>query len=575
MLGVCLAMLLLVMVLMGILGGLAAYGEKKVATEPGTILKISLDAPVTERASGNPSDMLDLLLSGSTSAMGLNDVLSCIKKAKTDDHIRGIYLKMSSIDMGFATLEEIRNALLDFKSSGKFVLAYGESFSGGMYYLASAADKVYLAPMGDISWKGLRAQVVFYKGLFEKLGVEVQVVRHGKFKSAVEPYLLDKMSPENREQYARLLDNMWAHLLHRVSETRGIPTDSLDVWADQLAVYDDVDALEKGMVDGLLYPDQMQDTLMKAVSVIQEKDLRWMDMEAYKSVPDPLLKKLEKNKIAVVYAFGDVVMGKGGDGQVSSRGVSEALRDARKDSTIKAIVFRINSPGGSVLAAEEIWREACLAAEAKPLVASFGDYAASGGYYIATPAAAIVAQPTTLTGSIGVFWLAPMVGKAMKDKLGLSLDVYATNESADAPSLFRPMTPSERETVLKGVEKAYDVFLSHVSDGRSLSKDSVDAIGQGRVWNGMDAKALGLVDTLGGIRDAIELAAVKAGLESYRVTEFPKQKSTMEQLLELFNLEAVMLRGQWGELAGPYQYLRDLAGRRGMQARWEEDLVIY
>jgi len=329
------------------------------------------------------------------------------------------------------------------------------------------------------------------------------------------------------------------------------------------------------MVDGLLYPDQMQDTLMKAVSVIQEKDLRWMDMEEYKSVSDPMLKKLEKNKIAVVYAFGDVVMGKGGDGQVSSRGVSEALRDARKDSTIKAIVFRINSPGGSVLAAEEIWREACLAAEAKPLVASFGDYAASGGYYIATPAAAIVAQPTTLTGSIGVFWLAPMVGKAMKDKLGLSLDVYATNESADAPSLFRPMTPSERETVLKGVEKAYDVFLSHVSDGRSLSKDSVDAIGQGRVWNGMDAKALGLVDTLGGIRDAIELAAVKAGLESYRVTEFPKQKSTMEQLLELFNLEAVMLRGQWGELAGPYQYLRDLAGRRGMQARWEEDLVIY
>lgn len=574
-LGVFIALFIITILMIGAMGTLASLTEKTVVLEPNSILKLEFNTSVAERSSGAPSDALEFLLNGAESSVGLNDVLACIKKASTDDNIKGIYFKATGVSLGFATAEEIRNALLDFKSSGKFILAYGESFSLGMYYLATAADKIYLTPSGDLTWQGMRAQVMYYKGLLEKLGVEVQIVRHGKFKSAVEPYLLDKMSAENKEQYARLLDNIWGHMVEEVASARGLSPDSLNIWADRLEFSSDEKALAKNMVDGLLYRDQMVKELMEKVSVSREKDLEFIGLGDYKGAPDPSVKKLERNKIAIVYAFGDVVSGNGGDGEVSSEGVSKALRQAREDSSIKAIVFRINSPGGSVLASEVIWREARLAAEAKPLIASFGDYAASGGYYIASPASAIVAQPTTLTGSIGVFWVAPMIGEAMKEKLGLTVDIYATNPSADAPSIYRPMTPVEREQVQRGVEKAYDIFLSHVSDGRGISKASVDSIGQGRVWNGMDAKELGLVDELGGIKEAVALAAQKANVENYRVTEFPKQKTTMEQLMELFDIESRVMQMRWGDLAGPYQKIKSLVEQRGAQARMEDEIVLY
>jgi len=564
----------------GVVGALvsSSTSNKQVAVLDNSILVINLENEVVDRASENPMENFNFKTFKPNPKAGLNNILLNIKNAKTDNKIKGIYLNMMSIQAGIASIEEIRNALVDFKKSGKFIVSYNDIYTQKAYYLISVADKIYLNPQGSIEWKGLGAEMMFFKGTLEKLGVEPQIIRHGKFKSAIEPYILDKMSDANRQQTITYMGSIWNNMLSSIAASRKLTIADLNMYADSMKIEDAKTALQYKMVDGLKYKDEIIDELKKLSGIKAKEDLKMISIVDYTySIENTKKDEKDKPKIAVIFASGQIDMGEGDAKTIGSDGLSRTIREARLDSTVKAIVLRVNSPGGSALASEVIWREVVLAKQAKPVIVSMGDVAASGGYYIASPADVIVANPNTITGSIGVFGVLWNSKKLINEKLGVTIDTVKTNAHSDIGSVFRPMTSSEQFIIQKSVENIYDVFISHVSDGRKMTKAQVDSIGQGRVWSGVNAKEIGLIDELGGIEKAIEIAAQKAKLKNYTLVEFPKEKDFFQQFLKEAKggFEMSIIENNLGDSYKYYQHVQKALKVSGIQARLPFEIDIH
>lgn len=562
--GILILNILGVILLMIIIG--ASSGDKEVKVKPGTVLEMKLDRQIIERASENPFANLMPGNDGMHQALGLADVLESISKAKNDSNIRGIYLELPpTITTGFATLQEIRNALTDFRSSGKFVVAYSEMYTHKAYYLASAADSVFLNPQGDMFFVGLSSQIMFFKKAFEKWGIEPEIFRHGKFKGAVEPFMYEKLSPENREQIEVFLGAIWSQMLTEIGASRKIEVSRLQLIADSLLVEDANEAVALGLIDGLRYKDQITEGLKKAVKTDADDDLQTISIAKYKKVESEKDEEPAKDKIAVIYANGEIGGGEGDMQSVGSEGLSKAIREARTDKKVKAIVLRVNSPGGSALASDVIYRELLLAKKEKPLIVSMGDVAASGGYYISCLADTIVASQMTITGSIGVFGMLANVEKLLGEKIGITVDTVNTNKYSDLGSPFRKMQDGERRFIQKKVESVYETFITIVSQGRNMSKEMVDSIGQGRVWAGADAKTLGLVDSYGGLQTAVSLAAKAAGIEKYRIKVLPEEKDPFEQFIEDISgdVRTRMVEKELGEALPFYRAFTQLKSRSG------------
>ena len=553
--------------------------ETSTTVKPNSVLYMKLDYEIPDRTTDNPFGGLDFQSLESKDITGMNDILRNIEHAKTDPNIKGIYLEFSSIPTSTATLQEIRDKLIEFKESGKFIISYGEAYSQTAYYLASVSDKIFLNPEGALDLHGMASQITFYKHLFDKLDIEMQIVRgpNNRFKSAVEPYFLDKMSEANREQMDKLLGSIWGQILSSISKSRNISVEQLNQIADNLETYFNADkALEYGLVDNLYYKDQVLDELKGLTG--SNKNINAIGNANYaKSYKD---KTASKNEVAIIYASGQIYDGKGNEEEaIYSENLSKTIRKAREDENVKAIVLRVNSPGGSAVASAIIGRELDLAKEVKPVIVSMGNLAASGGYWISAKGDYIFADPTTLTGSIGVFGTFPNAKGFLNDKIGLTFDVAKTNENADFPNFTEPLTEFQYSKLQEMVVKTYDDFTKRVAEGRGLRQTFVDSIGQGRVWAGVDAIGLGLVDQLGDMEDAIAYAIQKANLgNDYKVTEWPKQKDFFTRIMESMNdnndkLDAAMKQ----RLGAYYDYLKGLENLQkntGIQARLPFDFVM-
>lgn len=577
--GFVLAMILFFIISLIILSAAVSSmsSETKIVIKKNSVLELRLDKAIEERTSNNPFDDFNFGEFSSNKNLGLNDILKNIKKAEKDENIKGILLNLTSVSAGGATIEEIRNALVDFKSSKKFIYAYGEELSQGAYYLASVADKIYLHPEGGIDFKGLRAELMFFKGTLEKLEVEPQVIRHGKFKSAVEPFINDKMSPENKEQIRTLIQSFWNNYLVNVSEQRKKSIEKLQIAADEFSARDAEGAIAAGLADSLAYFDQVQEVISTISGIGPDEKVKFITLNKYDKVYVKGMTELSTDKIALIYASGDIVSGQGSDDQIGSDKMAETLRKARLDDKIKAIVLRVNSPGGSAMASDVIWREVLLAKKKKPVVVSMGDYAASGGYYISCAADSIVAQPNTLTGSIGVFGLLINAQKLFNNKLGITFDTVKTGRYADIGTISRSLNNDERDLIQMQVEKIYSTFIKHVAEGRNMTTEYVDSIGQGRIWSGNDALRLGLVDAIGGIDEAIAIASRMAKLEKYRVIQLPEQKELFEKILEDLNAEAnvYFTKRELGDQYKYYEKLKGMIQNNGIQARIPFEMEIY
>lgn len=577
--GFVLAMILFFIISLIILSAAVSSmsSETKIVIKKNSVLELRLDKAIEERTSNNPFDDFNFGEFSSNKNLGLNDILKNIKKAEKDENIKGILLNLTSVSAGGATIEEIRNALVDFKSSKKFIYAYGEELSQGAYYLASVADKIYLHPEGGIDFKGLRAELMFFKGTLEKLEVEPQVIRHGKFKSAVEPFINDKMSPENKEQIRTLIQSFWNNYLVNVSEQRKKSIEKLQIAADEFSARDAEGAIAAGLADSLAYFDQVQEVISTISGIGPDEKVKFITLNKYDKVYVKGMTELSTDKIALIYASGDIVSGQGSDDQIGSDKMAETIRKARLDDKIKAIVLRVNSPGGSAMASDVIWREVLLAKKKKPVVVSMGDYAASGGYYISCAADSIVAQPNTLTGSIGVFGLLINAQKLFNNKLGITFDTVKTGRYADIGTISRRLSNDERDLIQMQVEKIYSTFIKHVAEGRNMTTEYVDSIGQGRIWSGNDALRLGLVDAIGGIDEAIAIASRMAKLEKYRVIQLPEQKELFEKILEDLNAEAnvYFTKRELGDQYKYYEKLKGMIQNNGIQARIPFEMEIY
>jgi protease IV len=580
-LGTILAGVVLFFLMFIILGGIvsaAGSGEPE-EIEEHTILALELNKKILDNEPDDPFANMDIMNMNVDHVIGLNNLLKNIKKAKEDDNIDGIFLKLSSINAGISTVEEIRNALIDFKESGKFIVSHSNAYSQKTYYLASVADEVYLTPEGGMQFVGLSAEVMFFSKMFKKFGVEPVIIRHGKFKSAVEPFMLEKMSEANREQLSTFINTIWNDMLGKIAESRNISVEKLNQVADELLLKTAKSCVEQGLVDSLKYYDQLLANLQEKTGAEKSKDLKFTSLSKYTKVPKKKKegkKGLAKDKIAVIYASGEIIDGKGDGSNIGGESLSRTIRKVRNDDKIKAIVLRVNSPGGSALASEVIWREVKLAKETKPVIVSMGDYAASGGYYIACAADTILASANTLTGSIGVFGVLFNIEKLMNDKIGITTDRVNTNSHSDIGSATRKIKAEEEAYILTAIEDIYSTFTQHVADGRGMNVDAVDAIGQGRIWSGIKAKELGLVDILGGLDDAIAIAAEKAELERYRVVNYPKKKDPFQAFMEKFggNIKASAIENELGEFAPYYSMFKNITNQKGVQARIPMEIYI-
>jgi protease-4 len=562
--------------MIGVIGAMVSSGDKETVVKENSILYVDFNQEIVDRASDNPFKGFDFMSMQPQSSMGLNKILKAIEGAKEDPNIKGIFMEIDAVGAGAATTEEIRDALIDFKTSGKFIISYSDTYSQKAYYLATVSDKVYLNPEGMVEWMGLRSEIMFFKGALEKIGVEPQILRHGKFKSAVEPFMLDKMSPENREQTLTYMGSIWNHWVDGISKTRNVSVEELNRLANDMEIFNGKSCIDNKLVDSLIYKDQLIDKLKELTSTPEKEDLKTVTLAKYFKAPVKKA-KFSKDKIAVIYAQGEIGMGEGSEDAIGSDGISRAIRKARRDSTIKAIVFRVNSPGGSALASEVIWREVELANKVKPVIVSMGDVAASGGYYIAAPATTIMASPTTITGSIGVFGLFFNLQNVMNKKLGINVDVVKTNDHADFFSQFRPMTAEEKAVGQKFIEETYQTFIGHVAEGRGLEVEKVDEIGQGRVWSGVNAKDIKLVDEFGGLNAAIKLAAEKAKVEKYRLVELPEQKDPFQEIIKGMTGEAkaFFLKDELGVTYKHYNRIKSMLNNQGVQARIPYDVEVY
>ena len=568
--------IILILVVVGIIA--AAGSEKRVVIDSNSVLHINFNNVIPERTPNNPLAGFDFLGIDGDRSIGLNDILANIKRAKTDDNIRGIFLDESYMLSGQATTEEIRNALLDFKKSGKFVIAYSEVYTQGFYYLASVADKVYLNPKGIFEFKGFSSEVTFLKGALDKLGIEVQVIKVGTYKSAVEPFFLTKMSDANRMQVNSYLGSMYDHFLTGISESRKISKDSLFALANNLSVQFPEDALKFKLVDGLKYRDEVLDELKERTNVSQKSSLNNVELADYTNSTDKPDKKESKNRIAIIYASGEINGGDGDDNTIGSDRISESLRKARLNDDVKAVVLRVNSPGGSSLASDVIWREVALTKKVKPIIVSMGDYAASGGYYISCAADSIIAEPNTITGSIGIFAIIPNMQKLFNDKLGITFDGVKTGKYADLGNISRPLSAEEKAILQNQVNRGYDEFTKAVADGRHKTQAYINSIGQGRVWTGTQAIKIGLVDRLGNINDAVKSAAKMAKLKNYTLVTYPEQKSIFSKFGSNMS-EQMRVKAVRSELGDNYRYYEQIKSvtqmMRTPQMRMPYDVEIH
>ncbi len=566
MLAIVIVCVVFIFISFGIVMGLMSFAEKQEVTlKENTVIRLDFKDRIPERTP--KSGFIPEFTTGSIKrVLGLNDILKNIKYATTDENIHGIIMNLNIVPSGISTLEEIRNALLEFRGSGKFILCYGEYMTQGAYYLASVADEVYIHPQGFVDFKGLNAEVMFIKGMLDKLDIDMQVVRHGKFKSAVEPLIQKEMSPANREQYTALINSVWESMTADISESRGIDVGELNRIANELLAYDAADAVAYRLVDDVKHRDEFREVISDRMD-LDFDDISVVSLSQY----DRVAKKFPNTsqRIAVIYATGEISGGQGDDEAVGSDRLAETIAKVRKQDNVKAVVFRVNSPGGDALASDVIWRELELLQSEKPVIVSMGDVAASGGYWISCASDKILADETTLTGSIGVFGVVPNFGSFMENKIGITYDRAMTNDNSGFPAIMRPMTDYEHKVMQRKVENVYGLFLQRVSDNRSMTTADVDLIGEGRVWSGVDARERNLVDGFGGLYEAIAMAAEVAGLEDYRLVELPVQIDPIEQLInELMAAAGTrVLQAEMGPLYNEYMQAKAALRWEGVQAR--------
>ena len=550
--------------------------ETETVVKKNSIMMLDLNGSLVERTSDN---IFKELFDKEDSTYGLDDILASIKKAKENDDIKGIYIQATSLNANFASLQEIRDALNDFKKSGKFIVAYSDNYTQGMYYLSSVANKVLLNPKGAIEWRGLASQPLFLKGLLEKLGIEMQVFRVGTYKAAVERFSATEMSPANREQVTAYITSIWNEIITDVAASRKISVDSLNNYANRMLMFYPAEkTVKSGMADTLIYKNDVRDYLKQLVKIDKDDDLAVLGLDEMINVKKNTPKDKSGNIIAVYYAFGEI---DGGSSSTDEDGIisNEVIKDLRKlkeDKDVKAVVLRVNSPGGSAFGSEQIWEAVCQLKKEKPVIVSMGDYAASGGYYISCAADTIVAEPTTLTGSIGIFGLIPNA-KGLTDKLGLSFDVVKTHKFADFGNIMRGMNTDEQTLLQMYINQGYDLFVSRCAEGRKMSKNEIEKIAEGRVWTGEAAKKIGLVDILGGIDKALEIAVKKAKVEGYTVVGYPDRKNVLQELLNSKPgnyIESRMLKSQLGDYYNGFSMLKNLEKADFMQARVPFELNI-
>lgn len=565
-------------IVMGVIGmmsiiGMIASGNAAQNVEKNSVFVLNLSGTISEQGSENP---LSMFTGDNSLNSGLNDILSSIKKAKANDDIKGIYIEAGALAANYATLQEIRNALADFRKSGKWIVAYGDFYTQGAYYVASVANKVYINPKGAIDWHGIGAQTMFYKDFMAKFGVKWEVVKVGTFKSATETFTEEKMSDANRLQTQTFIDGTWRNVCDAVSKSRGISVDSLNSYADSYLALQATETLVKAkMVDGMMYGDQVKDAVKKMMKLDKGDDISQLTLNDMLNVKDG---KVEGSEIAVYYAEGDIVQDPkaatmfGNNNYIASRKVCKDLEDLMNDDDVKAVVVRINSGGGDAYASEQMWHQMSELRKVKPVVVSMGDYAASGAYYMSAPASWIVAQPNTLTGSIGIFAVIPDLSGLVTTKLGVRFDEVKTNRNSTFGNLMaRPFNAEEKAMLQASVNRGYSLFRQRVAEGRRLPMESVEKIAQGRVWLATDALNIKLVDQLGGIDDAVKKAAQLAKLKDYYTSDYPAAASWMDAMLNSMSSSGTyldeQLRQTLGDFYQPFTMLRSIDKREAIQAR--------
>ncbi|MBT8281666.1 MAG: signal peptide peptidase SppA [Muriicola sp.] len=550
--------------------------EEGVVIKRNSVLELKLEDPINDYTGSNDADPFAGLFE---EAVGLDDILHAIEVAKNDDKIEGISINSQFVMAGWSQVKAIRDALSDFRESGKFVYAYADLLMQKDYFLASAADSVFLNPVGNLDFRGLSAEVLFYKDLQEKTGVKMEVIRHGKYKSAVEPFLQNEMSEENRTQIAELLESLWGSMIEDISLARNLSSDDLNAIADSLGARTPALAMRSGLIDGALYWDQYEARLRQAMGESEDKAINYVELSDY--LKEARKKSIYKgsDRIAIIYAQGEILYGEGGPNYIGQGLINRALIRARKDDKVKAVVLRVNSPGGSALTSDVIWREVELTRKEKPVVVSMGDVAASGGYYIAAGADKILAEPTTITGSIGVFGTIPNISELAED-IGINAEQVETNRNSTEYSLFEPMTPKFRSVVSESIEATYQTFLTRVAEGRNISMERADSLAQGRVWSGSEALKIGLVDQLGGLEDAIDVAAELAETTSFSIRSYPRYKSNFEMLMEDLSgaktkVKEDVIKSELGpEAFSLYKEIKRVTQQRGVQARMPFSITI-
>ena len=551
--------------------GIAASSDTTTTVSENSLFKLELKGEVTERMIDNP---FASLMSEEQTALGLNDVLSSIQKAAENEYIKGIYLEAGGLMANPASIEEIRNALVRFKQTGKFVVAYGDNYTESDYYICSVADKIILNPQGMVDWHGLASQTIYFKDLLAQLGVDMEVFKVGTYKSAVEPYTSMEMSDENREQITAYITSIWDNMVDGVSLSRGISAKQLNEYADRYIAFEGAEAsLTAGLVDTLLYMDGTKSYLKQLMDTEEDDRLAVLTLDEVKNIQKNVPLDKSGNIIAMYYAEGQIVdapsTGMSTAPEIVGEKVSMDLRKLRNDETVKAVILRVNSPGGSAFASEQIWNEVVKLKEKKPVIVSMGDYAASGGYYISCAADTIIAQPNTITGSIGIFGMFPNPHKLINDKLKLNIETVKTNKLADFGSMSRPFNADERAIMQRYINQGYATFVKRCADGRSMSTSAIEAVAQGRVWTGEMAMELGLVDILGDIETAKEIAAEKAGIESYTLISYPKEQGAFDMLLN--QAKESYIETRIGKVAGQFKdelnLIYNLENMNKLQAR--------
>lgn len=578
--GIVLSGIVLFIIGIATLVGIISSSDTETVVKKNSVMMLDLKGTLVERTQESLEGLLGKFTGEAGNTYGLDDILASIKKAKENDNIKGIYIQASWLDAPYASLQAIRTALEDFKESGKFVVAYSDNYTQGLYYLSSVADKVMLNPKGMIEWRGLASAPIFYKDLLQKLGIEMQVFKVGTYKSAVEPFTSTEMSPANKEQVTAFIGSTWNQILDGVSASRKIEKDSLNAYADRMLMfYPSDESVKCGLADTLIYQNNVRSYLKTLVKINEDDRLPILGLDDMINIKKSVPKDKSGDILAVYYASGEITDYDGS--ATSDEGIvgSKMIRDLRKlkeDDNVKAVVLRVNSPGGSAFASEQIWHAVKELKANKPVIVSMGDYAASGGYYISCAADSIIAEPTTLTGSIGIFGMIPNV-KGLTEKIGLTFDVVKTNKFSDFGNLMRPVNGDERALLQMMISQGYDLFVSRCAEGRHMTKEGIEKIAEGRVWTGEMAKGIGLVDELGGIDKALEIAARKAELKGYTIVSYPTKKDILSTLLDVQPsnyVESQVLKSQLGDYYKDFNLLRNIKERAMIQARVPFELNV-